>query len=154
MNTLKTYSWNDIDRDVSRLCLQIVKEPFNPDYIISISRGGNVLGTMISYRLDTRLVTFDPKFQELKDLKIDFRKNILFVDDINDTGNTINTFKINLVKHLKGNYNEGWEKIYTFDNVKYLTLYNNITSNASSHYFIYEINKLETPNLWIEFPWE
>ena len=150
------YTWDELNKHAYELCFQIMRSEFKPDYIVAISRGGNVLGTIISYKMDIPLIVYDPKRQKLADFKyVDWLNDkILFVDDINDSGETIEQFKIAVITTRKGYYEEGWTTIFSLDNIRFLTLFNNLTSKSTVNYSIVEINKLETPDIWINFPWE
>jgi hypoxanthine phosphoribosyltransferase len=67
-------------------------------------------------------------------------KNILVIDDINDTGKALTEIS---------NY-------FTFNyeaNFKYSTLISNVTSTFEVDYFSIDINKFEE-EIWIIFPWE
>lgn len=56
------------------------------DLIVAINRGGNVLGTMLSYRSEVPLVVVDKKDKWWM-LQLPKQK-ILLVDDLSDTGKT------------------------------------------------------------------
>lgn len=80
------------------------------------------------------------------------RKNILIVDDINDSGRTL--------QWIKDDWQSGclpddiaWNMVWN-QNVKFAVMVNNTASEFKDiDYFGIEINKLETP-AWIVFPWE
>jgi len=71
-------------------------------------------------------------------------KKILIVDDINDSGATLNWIK------------NDWKLTdkQLSNNVRLATLINNTASDADVDYFSVEINKFEDPSIWIVFPWE
>jgi hypoxanthine phosphoribosyltransferase len=80
-------------------------------------------------------------------------KNILIVDDINDTGATLNWI---LKDWPSGCYphNEQWDDIWK-NNVRFDVLVDNISSNCdyAMDYVGMEVNKAEE-DVWIEFPYE
>jgi hypoxanthine phosphoribosyltransferase len=83
MNKIK-YSWEDFDTDIAKLAKQM--KPFLPfmKNIYGIPRGGLVVAVALSHRLGLPIVLED-----------DVRKiteKTLVVDDIVDTGETMNDF--------------------------------------------------------------
>ena len=80
------------------------------------------------------------------------RKNILIVDDINDTGATFNWIKQDwpsgcLPNDLK------WSTIWS-NNVRFATLTENLASEFDKvSYTCHEINKAEE-DVWLVYPWE
>ena len=75
-------------------------------------------------------------------------KNILIVDDINDTGATFEWIKNDWhssVYHLEDSV---WG-----NSVRFASLIDNLPSNVDVDYSSLEINKDENPE-WIVFPWE
>ena len=81
------------------------------------------------------------------------RKNILIVDDINDTGATINWL---LNDWPSGCLPEdrAWKSIWNH-NVRFAVLYDNAASNSvvKMDYVGKEIDKSKN-NVWVDFPWE
>jgi uncharacterized protein len=79
------------------------------------------------------------------------RKNILIVDDINDTGATI--------KWIKEDWQSGclpdsyhWSSIWGH-NVRVAVLTDNLASNEDIDYSVWEVNKSEKV-CWLVYPWE
>ncbi len=141
-------SWNDIENQCTALAKEIKEKAVQFDIIIGISRGGLVPARLLSDILgndevDIIRVKFyrsvaktDEKPVILLSSQIDIKgKNILLVDDIADTGESL----IETVEHLK-------EK-----NVKSIltaTLLKKPQSKFTPDLFV-----RETPK-WVIFPWE
>jgi len=176
------YSWQDVEK----MCVQIVNQMYadgwKPDYIVGITRGGNIPATIISnitgIRCEALKVSLRDDNRESESnlwmaedafgyVSVTDRddvwskatsdpakkKNILIVDDINDTGATFNWI-INdwtsgcLPDHP--NWNTVWNQ-----NVRFATLTDNLASEFIEHcaYTCHEINKAEE-DVWLVYPWE
>mgnify|MGYP003637992910 FL=1 len=152
----KIYLTNtDIQKYVSTIVSQLYKDNWRPDYIVGITRGGLTPSVMLSqftgikmHTLDVRLRDGDEKESNLwmaDDAQAG--KNILVLDDINDTGATFNWIM------------EDWDVSHDYPdektNVRFAVLMDNLASecNVSMSYIGTEINKAEDPS-WIVFPWE
>lgn len=80
------------------------------------------------------------------------RKKILIVDDINDSGRTLNWIKEDWASGCLPQ-DTAWERIWN-NNVRFAVLVNNDASEFKNvDYAGTHINKLETP-CWVVFPWE
>lgn len=160
---------------------QMHEDNWRPDYIVGVTRGGLQLAVMLSHFTNTLMHTLDVRLRdgsgtgpesnlwmsedafgyvEIKDRddvwrisKSDpgKRKNILIVDDINDTGETFNWIKDDWQKSCMPN-DEAWNDVW-HNNVKFAVLIDNIPSKADVDYSSIEINKDEDP-AWIVFPYE
>lgn len=80
-------------------------------------------------------------------------KNILLVDDINDTGATFNWIIDDWKSSCFPN-DPSWEEVWN-NNVKFAVLVDNQASkcNVKMDYSGMEINKAEN-DVWVDFPWE
>ena len=80
-------------------------------------------------------------------------KNILIVDDINDSGATINWILNDWQSNCLPN-DEGWSEVWN-GNVKFAVLFDNLASRSrvKMDFVGEEINKDENPE-WIVFPYE
>lgn len=129
------------DVDVKNCLMDIIRQMymdgFKPDVVVGLARGGMVPANLISQFLDI------PCYMINKDESthiLPSGKNILVIDDINDTGKTFTDIS---------NY-------FTFEyeaNFKYASLISNVGSNFEVDYYSVEINSLEE-EIWIVFPWE
>src|SRR6056300_1678496 len=113
---MKKYTWDDVEAMCVNIALKMAKDGWMPDYIVGITRGGNVPATILSHMLNVRCEALKVSlrgddaecesncwmsedafgavpFDEQETLKCRWdlhrRKKILVVDDINDTGETI-----------------------------------------------------------------
>ena len=92
-------SWNDVQRQVQELVRQMWADRWVPDYVVGITRGGLTPANLISQYLNVPMHTLKVS---LRDDDTDCESNlwmqgdavdslnILIVDDINDSGATLN----------------------------------------------------------------
>ena len=173
-------SWSDIQRQSQEIIRQMYHDNWKPDYVVGITRGGLVPANLISQYLDVPMHTLGVSLRDTsgmspesnlwmaedafgyvpKEERIDEkcssetrRKNILIVDDINDSGATLNWIKQDWSSGCLPN-DPSWDEIWG-SNVRVAVLYDNqvSTSQLDISYAAEEINKHETPQ-WIVFPWE
>ena len=135
-------TWDDVRANLWSLIEQLQDEPI--DLIIGISRGGLIPGVMLSHRLE---VPFQPLQWQTRDdtkerdflslVSLDKMKNIgpeniLFVDDICDSGKTITEIRSQL-PHGR------WAVLYSkMDNMGIDFIGKRVYNNKQ----------------WIVFPWE
>ena len=160
--THKTYlSWTDVEKHVNNLAVQLYKDDWKPDYIVGLHSGGNIpavlLGKMLdikTYSLDVRLRDGDGDGPESNAWMAEDAynlKKILIIDDINDTGATINWMKQDWPANALP-LDPRWYTIWG-GSVRVAVLVNNLSSKADINYYSAEINKAEKDE-WIVFPWE
>ncbi len=160
--TPKTYlSWHDVEKHINNLAVQLFRDDWKPDYIVGLHSGGNIPATMLgkmlgikTYSLDVRLRDGDGDGPEsnawMAEDAYNFKK-ILIVDDINDTGATINWIKNDWPASCLP-IDPRWYKIWD-DTVRVAVMINNEASAADINYCSKAINKVENDE-WIVFPWE
>ena len=146
-------SWNDVQRQVQELVRQMWQDRWVPDYVVGITRGGLTPANLISQYLGVPMETLKVSLRgEEPDCESNFwmqedadrGRNILIVDDINDSGETLNWIQ------------KDWgQSVRWGDNVRVAVLYDNESSNSlhTPDYSAEDINKAADPQ-WIVFPWE
>ena len=143
-----------------------------PDYIVGITRGGLVPANMISQYLDVPLQTLNVSLRDselgpesnlwmaedaygynAESVGDPVCKNILIVDDINDTGATLNWIMEDWRSGCLPN-DVRWEQVWNY-NVRFAVIVDNLSSkcNVKMDYVGMEVNKAEK-DVWIEFPYE
>jgi hypoxanthine phosphoribosyltransferase len=152
------HDWNTIDRWCQRLALDILKTDWRPDYIVGLTRGGLVPAVRISHLLDIPMHTLKVQLRDgNQDCEMNCwmpedvtkAKNVLIIDDINDSGETLAWIRDDWEKSVyKGDIEYWWHK-----RIKVAVLVNNLASKESVDWCATDINKEEDPS-WIVFPWE
>ena len=166
------YTWSDIQGQCSELLRQIHQSDWRPDYIVGLTRGGLSPANLLSQYLDVPLETLKVTFRDGEETEHNFwmpkdafgdysdpadprkyvHKNILVVDDINDSGATLNW----IIKDWQSSVQPTsplWDNIWN-NNVRFAVLINNEASEFKRvDYSSIEINKAEDDQ-WIVFPWE
>ena len=161
---------------VSKICRDIAVDQWRPDYIVGITRGGLLPAVMISHYFDVPMKSLNVSLRDGGDCVSDLgmaedafgyhrtddlpgtsnsalRKNILIVDDINDSGATFNWIMRDWESGCLP-MDPAWENIWD-NNVRFAVVVDNLASQCSvgMWYIGMEINKAEN-NVWIEFPYE
>jgi hypoxanthine phosphoribosyltransferase len=154
-------SWNDVQQQVQELIRQMCLDGWTPDYIVGLTRGGLTPATLISQYLDVPMNTLKVSLRDDSECESNLwmaedafeGKNILIVDDINDSGATLNWIRQDWQSGCINN-DPRWADIWG-GNVRVAVLVDNQASGNEIEisYSAQEINKLEDP-CWIVFPWE
>jgi len=151
-------SWQEVDAYCMQLALTILKSDWRPDYIVGLTRGGLTPGVLLSHLLAVPMHTLKVQLRD-DDQDCEMNcwmpedvcegKNILIVDDINDTGETLAWIRSDWSKSVfQGDMDYHWHK-----RVRVAVLVNNLASKESVDFHIDEVNKAED-DCWIVFPWE
>lgn len=173
----KYYDYNDVHTWVQDIVLQMYKDNWRPDYIVGLTRGGLIPAVVMSNMIDVPMHTlnvslrdsnigpesnlwmaedaygyggtFDgkPVYDEYK------QKKILILDDINDTGATLDWIIQDWQSSCLPN-SPHWDTVWG-NNVRFAVCIDNLSSKFSRKvdYCAKVINKAER-DVWIVYPWE
>jgi hypoxanthine phosphoribosyltransferase len=150
------YNWENVQDMISDIVQQIAVDGdnFKPDYVVGLTRGGLIPATMLSHYFEVPMHTLEIKLRDhattpesnkwMAQDAVD-GKNILIVDDINDTGETL--------AWIKQDWNKQGE-INWPANIRFAVLTENQPSKFGDVDYVSKfINKDENPS-WIVYPWE
>ncbi len=139
----------------------MVLDGFKPDYVVGITRGGLNPALMISHYLEIPMHTLKVSLRDDDHCETNLwmaeeayaGKNILIVDDINDSGSTLNWVMEDWEKSVSLPIDETWDHTWN-KSVKFAVLIDNENSAFGLvDYVGMSINKFDDPS-WIIFPWE
>jgi xanthine phosphoribosyltransferase len=156
------YTWKDVEHQVQEILRQIHLDSWRPDYVVGLTRGGLVPANLISQYLGCRMETLKVS---LRDNNSESESNlwmaedayhgkkILIVDDINDSGATLNWIKEDWQSGCLPD-DKRWNDVWS-DTVRVATLVDNEASKSELNvsYTVVGLNKAED-DCWIVFPWE
>ena len=156
------YTWQDVENQTQEILRQLQRDAWMPDYVVGLTRGGLVPANLISQYLEIPMETLkvslrDDNSQPENNLWMSEdafeQKRILIVDDINDSGATLNWIKEDWQSSNLPN-NPKWQEIWG-DTVRVATLVDNESSASelTVSYSAVGLNKAEE-DCWIVFPWE
>jgi len=131
--------------------------------VVGLTRGGLVPANLISQYLDVPMETLKVSLRDsdmgpesklwMAEDAFNQTHEILIVDDINDSGATLNWIRSDWQENCLPDNAEWIDKIWNH-NVRFAVLVNNEASEFKDvDYSGISINKLEDP-AWIVFPWE
>ena len=137
--------------DVQAVAAALEADGWRPDHIVGIGRGGLVPAVYLSHRTGISLLSVDyssgvPSFAEelMEKLAAATRegRTILLVDDINDSGGTLEALRRSLLDHGAVDRR-----------VRLAVLIDNLRSRARVDYRSRTIDRA-TDKRWFVFPWE
>jgi len=172
-----SYTDAQIDALIHDIIRQMNNDAWKPDYIVGLTRGGLVPALKISHYLDIPMETLKVSLRDGDECESNCwmaedafgyvnqddrdvvksrwdtkrRKNILVVDDINDTGATLEWIKNDWQSCCLPD-EPSWGTVWN-NNVRFAVLVDNDASSFEVNYSATTINKAEN-DVWIEFPWE
>lgn len=170
------YTWKDCEHMIQVINNLMYEDNWRPDYIVGLTRGGLVPAVIMSNMTGIPMHALDVRFRDtdnqyygpesncwmaedafgINDSGVTgkhLRKNILILDDINDSGRTM--------QWIRDDWRGGclpsdpaWDTEIFGQNVRFATLIDNGASEFGDvSYTALEINKAEEP-CWIVYPWE
>lgn len=160
------HTWSDVERQTQEILRQINLDRWRPDYVVGLTRGGLVPANLISQYLGCRMETLKVSLRDGTEQEsnlwmaedafghdMDQPKNILIVDDINDTGATLNWIQEDWPSGCFPD-NDRWKSVWG-NNVRVAVLVDNESSKSKINisYSAVDINKA-VDDCWIVFPWE
>ena len=160
------YTWRDVEHHTQEILRQICSDSWRPDYVVGLTRGGLVPANLISQYLGCRMETLKVSLRDDTECEsnlwmaedafghnMEHPKNILIVDDINDTGATLNYIREDWPSGCFPD-NPRWTEVWG-SNVRVAVLVDNESSKLEIpvSYSAVDINKAEQDS-WIVFPWE
>ncbi len=170
MENKEYYSIGKVKGLVLDLIRQMSNDNWKPDYIVGVNRGGLTPAVMISHFINVPMLTLDVKLRDHisqpesnTSMPLDALegRQILIVDDINDSGETfnwiINDWRSTLspevmygaIPHAPTERLLLWRR-----NIRFAVLTENLASDFHEvDYSVETVNKLED-DVWIVFPWE
>ena len=159
MTTKHFYTWQDIDNTVNKIVTDMYIDMWKPDYIVGLTRGGLPLAVSLSNKIDVPMKTLDVSFRDGGGAESNIqmakdalrKKNILILDDINDTGATFQWIKDDWMKQT--GKSKDWNNVW-HDSVRFAVLTENLSSEFGGvDYWAHEVNKAEE-DVWLVYPWE
>ena len=165
MSTKVYCTQQQVNSWVQNIIRELSQEGWVPDYVVGITRGGLVPAVMISQYLNVPLHTLGVSLRDtttgpesnlwMAEDALGYeqdKKKILIVDDINDSGATINWIKQDWPSGCLPD-DESWDTVWG-SNVRFAVLINNEASEFKNPDYVGTyVNKLENP-AWFVFPWE
>jgi hypoxanthine phosphoribosyltransferase len=174
------YNWQQVQGAVLEIARQLSAHDWKPDYIVGLTRGGLVPAILLSQYTGIKMHTLNVSLRDNNDdcesnlwmaedaigvvpleRSAEFgghkhveklKKKILIVDDINDTGATINWIKKDWPSGCYPDDTE-WNQVWG-DNVRFAVLTHNFTSEFKDpDYYVWTVNKAED-DCWLVYPWE
>ena len=158
---MKEYqSWDILQSYLSSITQQIALDKFKPDVILGPGRGGYPVGVMLSHYYNVPFHGFEWTTRDHGMIKESTRletilskyssDDILLVDDINDSGHTLNGIK-GVVDEWDSQENNNLLALH--EGIKYATLFDK-ESSAFEHVSFTGNAVTPEEEKWIVFPYE
>lgn len=173
----KYYTWDNVEHAAHKIVLQMYNDNWRPDYIVGVTRGGLALGLVLSHMLKCRMETLKVKLRDCEEgescetncwmsedafgyiegedynkSSVFAKKNILVVDDINDTGATFKWIKDDWQSSCLPK-NPNWDTVWG-GNVRFAVMTENLASEFGEVQYCWdEVDKSEE-DVWLVYPWE
>jgi len=153
-------TYKDVESLTNEILRQMNRDSWRPDYVVGLTRGGLLPAILMSQYLDVPMECLKVSLRDGREQEHNLwmaedaynGKNILIVDDINDSGATLNWIKADWEDYHPSK-REPWSTIWN-SSVRIAVLINNEPSEFKRiDYSALEINKLEDPR-WVNFPFE
>jgi hypoxanthine phosphoribosyltransferase len=142
---------------VQKLSQLIARGAWQPDFIVGIGRGGLVPAVYISHLLQIPMLSIDHSskvagfadnlLQKVAHMRV-AGSRMLLIDDINDSGGTINYVRKVLGEALGAGGLDGDD-----DDMRFAVLIDNASSQAKVEFAVQAIDRT-TDKRWFVFPWE
>ena len=171
------YTHATVNTWLHNIMREMARDNWKPDYVVGLTRGGLVPAVMLSHYLSVPMNTLKVSLRDDGDTESNLwmaedalghmteeeqilaaamccpkeRTKILIVDDINDTGSTLQWIKDDWQSSCMPN-NPDWGSVWG-NNVRVAVMVNNEASAFTADYAGININKNEEPQ-WSVFPWE
>jgi hypoxanthine phosphoribosyltransferase len=160
------HTWQDVESQTQEILRQVHLDAWRPDYVVGLTRGGLVPANLISQYIGCRMETLKVSLRDDTECESNLwmaedafghemykPKNILIVDDINDTGATLNYIREDWMSSCFPK-DKRWKEVWG-NNVRVACLYDNESSKSKLDvaYSAVTINKADK-DVWIVFPWE
>ena len=151
MPIFTTIGHDDIVAAVHLLANAIAADPWQPDFLIGIGRGGLAPAVYLSHATGLPMLSVDyssqvEDFAEAPLITLAGRtragERLLFLDDINDSGRTIT--------HIRTTLAAAGARA---DGIRFATLIDNVSSAERVDYRARRIDRRDTKD-WFVFPWE
>ena len=167
------YSWQDLEAMCMAIVTDMYTSGYKPDYIVGITRGGNVPATIISNMTGIRCEAIKVSLRDdtsesesncwMAEDAYGYvanpgatagphHKNILIVDDINDTGATFEWIKKDWQAGCLPD-SPAWEDVWR-ENVRFAVMCEKTHTNFDGVDYVWQEIDTSEKDTWIVFPWE
>lgn len=175
------YNWQDVHDACVSIALKLYRDNWRPDYIVGLNRGGLPLSVMMSHAIGCNHHTLDVRLRDGGDMSCESnlwmaedafgyvsleeqetyksrwdiarRKNILIVDDINDTGATFEWIKKDWESGCLPGEDHGWSTVWN-NNVRFAVMCEKSHTNFADVDYVWQSIDTGDSDTWLVFPWE